>query len=54
MCLNHVKTEEVFVGSKKLREVIRENGEDERAKGRKCWTVHNWVGRIILITITLV
>ena len=36
MCLNQVKTEEVFVGSKKFREVIRENGEDERAKGRKC------------------
>ena len=30
------------------------NGEDERAKRSKCWTVCSWLGRIILITITLV
>ena len=30
------------------------NGEDDRAKRSKCWTVHSWVGRLILVTITLV
>ena len=30
-----------------------ENGEDESTKRSKCWTVHSWVGRLILINITL-
>ena len=29
-----------------------ENGEDESAKRSKCWTVHSWVERIILINIS--
>ena len=44
----------IFWKVKKIREVIRKNGKDERPKRSKCWTVHSWVGRIILITITLV
>ena len=35
MSLNQVKTE-VFVESKKIREVLIEHGEDERAKRSKC------------------
>ena len=31
-----------------------QNGEDKSAKRSKFWTVHSWVGRIILINITLV
>ena len=32
----------------------KKNGENESAKRSKCWTVHGWVDRIILINITLV
>ena len=48
------KNIKVFVESKKIKAVIRKNGEGERAKRSKCWTAHSWGGRIILITITLV
>ena len=35
MNLNQVKTE-VFVESRKIREVLTKHGEDERAKTSKC------------------
>ena len=40
MSLNQVK-KRIFVESKKIREVIRKNEEDERAKRSKCRTVHS-------------
>ena len=45
-----------FCAKKKVRELIREEKmektkrEDERRS--KCWTVHRWAGRVILINIT--
>ena len=32
----------------------RKNREEECVNRSKCWTVHSWVGRIILVNITLV
>ena len=45
-----VKKSENWLEKKKWR---YDDGEDKSAKRCKCWTLHSWVGRIILIRITL-